>query len=124
MASERDSTGLAGEKLAEKHLAGLGYKCIARRYRAVVGELDLVFLEGRTVVFVEVKTQQSDRLIDPEARVTRTKQTALLKVARWFLREKKLEDRPCRFDVVSVILAKTAPPEIRHIRDAFAPTRW
>lgn len=124
MASERDSTGLAGEKLAEQHLAGLGYKCIARRYRAVVGELDLVFLEGGVVVFVEVKTQHSDRLIDPEARVTKTKQTALLKVARWFLREKKLEDRPCRFDVVSVILSDTGPAQIRHIRDAFVPTRW
>lgn len=124
MATERDSLGLAGEQFAEKHLRGLGYKCIARRYRAVVGELDLVFLEGKTVVFVEVKTQQSDKIIDPESRVTKTKQAALLKVARWFLREKKLEERPCRFDVVSVILGGDGKPQIRHIEDAFMPKKW
>lgn len=124
MATERDALGLAGERFAEQHLRGRGYKCIARRYRAIVGELDLVLLERRTVVFVEVKTQQSDVHIDPESRVTKAKQIALLKIARLFLRERKLEDRPCRFDIVSVLIGADGKPRIRHIEDAFIPRNW
>ena len=114
----RHQFGLEGEKLAEKHLVRRGMKTLARRFNTPVGELDLVMLEGPTVVFVEVKTRADRRLADPEDAVTRTKRRRLAKAMQWFLRARKLEDRPCRFDVVSIVCAEGQPPEVTHIEDA------
>ena len=50
------SLGERGEELAARYLRGLGDKIVARSDRAVLGEVDLVAVDGRTVVFVEVKT--------------------------------------------------------------------
>ncbi|MBK9127344.1 MAG: YraN family protein [Phycisphaerales bacterium] len=117
MSDPRHALGLAGEKLAESHLAQLGMKCLARRFATPAGELDLVMVDGDTVVFVEVKTRADRALADPQDAVTPAKQRRLGRAARWFLSQKRLERHPCRFDVVGVILAPPAPPRIEHIRD-------
>ena len=49
--------GQRGERAAAKYLKKLGYKIVARGQRGRRGELDLVAVDGRTVVFVEVKTR-------------------------------------------------------------------
>jgi putative endonuclease len=118
MPSERDEFGRRGEELAERFLIAAGLKFVTRRYGTPVGELDLVFLDGRTVVFVEVKTQRDRRLLDPHERVTTPKQRKLLKAAEWFLHRRRLTRRPCRFDVVGVVL-DGIEPEVVHVRDAF-----
>ncbi len=115
----RQSLGLAGERHAEKHLKRKRYKTIARRYRTPVGELDLVMGHGATIVFIEVKTRRDCELADPQDAVGPTKQRHLTKAARWFLQAKRLDDRPCRFDVVAITLPATGPPQIEHIEDAF-----
>ncbi len=51
--------GGRGERAAEKYLKRLGYKIIARGLRTRQGEMDLVAVDGRTIVFVEVKTGTS-----------------------------------------------------------------
>ena len=53
------SLGQRGEEAAERYLKRRGYKVLARGNRLRPGELDLVMLDGRTIVFVEVKTRQS-----------------------------------------------------------------
>ena len=55
----RKTLGQRGEKEAARHLQRLGYKILARGRRLASGELDLVALDGRTIVFVEVKTRTS-----------------------------------------------------------------
>ncbi len=124
MNDPRHQRGLEGERLAERHLRRLGLTFVTRRFRTSAGELDLVFREKQTIVFVEVKTQRDDRLIDPQERVTRSKRQRLLRAARAFLVARRWTDRPLRFDVVSVLLPDSGPPTIRHDPDAFAPTRW
>ena len=49
------NTGLTGEMLAEQYLVEQGMSVITRRFRGGDGEIDLVMLDGETVVFVEVK---------------------------------------------------------------------
>lgn len=120
----RHELGLQGERLAESFLRKRGLKTIARRYDTPVGELDLVMRERDTLVFVEVKTLRDRRFDDPENRVTPAKQSKLLKAAKWYLTRKRQTERPCRFDVVSVVLGDADNPEIEHFPDAFAPTQW
>jgi putative endonuclease len=53
------SLGQRSERAAERYLRHKGYKIVARRERGRLGELDLVAVDGRTVVFIEVKTRTS-----------------------------------------------------------------
>lgn len=120
----RHELGLQGERLAESFLRERGLKTVARRFNTPVGELDLVMCERDTLVFVEVKTLRDRRFDDPENRVTAGKQRKLLKAAKWYLTRKRQTERPCRFDVVAVVLSDTGEPEIEHFADAFSPTKW
>jgi len=119
----RQDTGRRGEELAEQMLRRRGMKTVARRYRTPYGEIDLIMRDGRTVVFVEVKTQSSDRLGSPHERVSTGQRRRMERAARTFLHMRRWTDRPCRFDVVSVVLPPGGPPHVQHFPDAFVPRR-
>ncbi len=124
MSVGRSELGLQGERLAEAFLKQRGLKTLARRYSTPVGELDLVMREAETIVFVEVKTLRDRVFKDPQEQVTLAKQRKLIKAAQWFIHRKRWTDKPCRFDVVAVVLAEEGEPEIEHFPDAFLPKRW
>ncbi|MFQ5807441.1 MAG: YraN family protein [Phycisphaerae bacterium] len=124
MSDTRSELGLQGERLAEAFLRKRGLKTLARRFATPVGEIDLVMREAETVVFVEVKTLRDRTFKDPQDQVKLPKQRKLLKAAQWFLNRKRWTDKPCRFDVVAVVLPEQDEPEIEHFPDAFVPERW
>jgi putative endonuclease len=115
---------LAGEAAAASYLRRKRHKLLARRYNCPAGELDLVTRDGETIVFVEVKTQRDRRAQDPEFRVSATKRARLIRAARWFVQRRGWHERPCRFDVLAVILPPAGPPEIEHFEAAFTPRAW
>lgn len=115
----RIELGQLGERLAEKHLEGLGYAIIARNHRSHLGELDLVGREGTCWVFVEVKTRRSRRCGTGAEAVTAQKRARLVRLAQAFLAWQGQQDACCRFDVIDVFLPWDGSPEIRHIRGAF-----
>lgn len=115
--------GAAGEKIAARALRRDGYRITARNYACPVGEIDLVALDGDTIVFVEVKTRRSGQSADPEANVHREKRRRLTRAAKYYLMQKKVQGQPCRFDVVSVVTDPGSDrPEVEHFVDAFGPT--
>jgi len=117
--------GREGERLAEKYLRRRGFKTVVRRFATPVGELDLVMLDGQTVVFVEVKTLRSRQFADPQDAIDREKIGHLARAARWFLQSRRWYDRPCRFDAVAVTVPVVGDAEIEHFPDAFEPpTSW
>ncbi len=124
MSDTRRDLGLQGERLAEAFLKNCGLRPLTRRYNTPVGELDLVMRDADTVVFVEVKTLRDDRFIEPHEHVGRAQQRHLIKAARWLLERKHWMDRPCRFDIVGVVLPDVGEPRIQHFPDAFKPPRW
>jgi putative endonuclease len=83
------------------------------------GELDLVALDGRTVVFVEVKSNRGGRFGAPEEMVTPSKQRRLTRLALWYLQRRGWLGRPARFDVVAVDWDGGGAARLRHFRDAF-----
>lgn len=113
--------GAAGERAAAKFLRRAGLRIIDKNFRTAIGEIDLVGLDGETIVFVEVKTLCSDDAADPEGKVDRRKQDKLVRVARDWLTRHRYPDRAYRFDAVSVVMPAGGPPEIRHIVEAFVP---
>jgi putative endonuclease len=58
MPSPRGALGRLGEEHAAAYLRGAGYTLLARNWRCVYGELDLVAQQGGQVVFVEVRTRR------------------------------------------------------------------
>ena len=115
--------GRQGEAVAAKYLKRAGYRIIARGDRSAPGELDLVALDGRTVVFVEVKTRQSDQSGHPSEAVDPAKQRRLTRLAVTFLKRHGLLEQPARFDVVAVTWPEgSRQPAVEHIRNAFDAT--
>ena len=112
--------GPLGEKLAARFLKSRGYRILPRNYVTSVGEVDLVAREGDVLVFVEVKTRTTDDFGGPLLGVHRAKQRKLGLLARTYIAQKKLDEVPCRFDVVGILLGDNEKdPEIELIRDAF-----
>lgn len=114
----RHELGRRGEDLAARHLESLGYRVVARNHHNAIGELDLVALDGPTVVIVEVKTRARTGRAPAEA-VDYRKQRKLTMTATLFLKSQQWLDRPARFDVVEVICPPGAAPVVRHLKNAF-----
>ena len=112
--------GRRGEEAAARFLKRLGYKILARGRRLAPGELDLVALDGRTIVFVEVKTRTSADVGHPAEAVDAVKQRKLTRLAVTFLKRHGLLEFPARFDVVAITWPEgRGRPVIEHFKNAF-----
>ena len=116
------SLGDKGEAAAARFLRRLGYKLVARGERTPAGEIDLIAVDRRTVVFVEVKTRSSElqgRGIDA---VDEDKQQRLSLAALAYLKRHDLLECQARFDVVEIYWPpERRRPEIIHFKHAFEP---
>ncbi len=98
----RQLLGARGERAAARFLRRRHYAIVARNYRCPVGEVDLIALDGATIVFVEVKTRSGTSFGAPAEAVTRRKQRQIVRVATYFLTTHRLHGRQVRYDVVGV----------------------
>jgi putative endonuclease len=123
MTEARLRTGRSGEELACRHLGAVGMSVLERNSRTRAGELDVVALDGRTLVFVEVKTMRAGGRrgpVRPELAVGRRKQIQVRRLARAWLAEASPPPHDAlRFDVVGVLLERDGSASVTHIRDAF-----
>jgi putative endonuclease len=110
--------GRKGEDAAAKFLKKQKFKILERNYRVKTGEIDIVAWEGNVLVFVEVKTRQSDFFARPIESVGFHKQQRLRRLVDRYLAEHELPESDVRFDVVSIVM-RDRKPEIEHIRNAF-----
>ncbi|MCL2329996.1 MAG: YraN family protein [Phycisphaerae bacterium] len=117
----RSILGRSGERRGEKFLRRLGYRLVTRNYKCPLGEIDLIFLDGTTVVFVEVKTRSSSQHADPQDAVNRDKQKRIGRCATYFLRQTQSEHRVCRFDVLAIVDSPERGCRIEHFINAFTP---
>ena len=109
MSRARNILGKIGENLACHELERRGYAVLARRYRSRGGEIDIVAAQGPTVVFVEVKTRDGSAYGSGADAVTWTKRRRIVAAATDFLMRHRMIDRPCRFDVVSIVVGAEGP---------------
>ena len=114
----RQSLGKLGENLACAALTERGYAIIARRYRTRLGEIDIVARDGDTTVFVEVKLRTASDFGGGAVAVNAAKQRKVALMAMDYLARHRLEDRPCRFDVIAID-AEGDPPRLEVYQDAF-----
>lgn len=124
MGARRDNVrlGREGETAAAAHLESMGYRLVARNVRYRHGEIDLVAMDGETLVFVEVKTRTGQGYGLPAESVTHRKQCQLIRLAETFLAGWTGRYAGCRFDVVAVRPSGLGGWTCEVIQDAFA--RW
>ncbi len=115
--------GDRGERAAVRFLKRKGYRIIAQQFRNQFGEIDIIALDGKQIVFVEVKTRTSTNSGQLFEAVNRAKQQKLTKLALAWLKKKKRLDQSARFDVVSVVWPEDQKePAIQHFMNAFEAT--
>lgn len=114
------SFGKHGEDLATSFLQKHGYKIIDRNFRTRGGEIDIVALDGNTLVYVEVKARTSGEFGLPEEAVTRQKIKFLQRAAKFYRNNRQNLKLPQleRIDVVAVDLRNFNSPGIRLIKNA------
>lgn len=125
MTVQRQRIGRAAEDLVATRLAAAGWEIVERNARTRFGELDIVALDGRALVFVEVKAGRAGSAFGPERPVLSVNWRKQLKVRRlataWIA---ECRDVPhyteIRFDAVGVTFDRSGrATEVEHIRGAF-----
>lgn len=101
--SDSGAAGQQAESRALQELQRHGLKLITRNWRCRRGELDLVMLDGDTVVFVEVRFRRHAAWGGALESVDARKRSRLAAAAEHFLLEhSRWRRQPCRFDVVAL----------------------
>lgn len=115
--SEHNDIGRNGEDVASAFLVQIGYKIVARNWRFGPKEIDIIAIDGDTMVFVEVKTRSTLAFELPQEAVTPRKMRNLVEAADAYLQQHDIQLNS-RFDIVSV-LNGNPPKVIEHLIDAF-----
>jgi putative endonuclease len=111
--------GKRGEEIAVSYLKGQKFVIVERNYRCKCGEVDIIARDGRSFVFVEVKTRRTLSFGPPQLAVTPFKQRQISKAALTWLAKNRVTESNARFDVIAILLRDRQVPEIEHIRNAF-----
>ena len=112
--------GTRSERAAARYLRRLGWRILAHNYTCPHGELDLVAVEDRCVVFVEVRSTEREDSERTAASVDEAKQRRLTRLALHFLQEKNLLGCAARIDVLILSWPPgRREPAIEHHRSAF-----
>jgi putative endonuclease len=124
MTYARQRLGRAAEQLVATRLERCGWWIVGRNVRLPSGELDIVALDGSTLVFVEVKAGRASAAVGPERpahAVGRRKQIKLRRLAREWIAERRGPSGVAgyRFDVVGVSFGHDGLADVDHIRAAF-----
>ncbi len=117
--TDNKTLGERGEAIAASYLTGLKFAIVERNFRCKGGEVDIIAREGKTYVFVEVKTRRNLSFGPPQMALTPFKQRQISKAALTWLAKKRLFGADARFDVIAILVPDHQVPVIDHIRNAF-----
>jgi putative endonuclease len=100
--NRNSSTGKKAERQAEQYLRAQGLAVVKRNFRCRTGEIDLIMLDGKTLVFIEVRHRSNPQFGSGAETVDWHKQRKLIRAASHFLAtHPRYNGCECRFDVVA-----------------------
>ena len=112
------SLGNEGERITAEYLKARGYHILERSFRCKGGEVDLIALDGATLVFIEVKLRRSLARGTPLEAVTAVKEARVRRAAQVYLAYCGSIFQRIRFDVVA-IMKSSKRTDITHLKAAF-----
>ena len=120
--NEKHIRGKFGEDYTADYLLNKGMKIISRNFRRKGGELDIVALDGKMLVVVEVKARKFGSLTDGLDAMTPKKLQSIVRTAQRFIDETDVDFDEMRFDVAEITLTTEKIPrvlEFSYYEDAF-----
>lgn len=114
MKQNNRAVGTDYERVAGAYLETLGYCILEYNFRCRSGEIDIIARDGEYLVFCEVKYRESQVKGHPLEAISVVKQRRISRCASFYLQTHKLQDMPCRFDVVGIL-----GEEITLLKNAF-----
>lgn len=128
------SLGERGEHLAAEFLVKNGYRLVVSNFKApvgrnskgvqVTGEIDIIALDGETLVFIEVKTRRSDAFTPVITNVDTRKQRQIIRTAKVYRKIFGIREMLFRYDVVTVLMPKHAKPTIELTKGFWSESKF
>ena len=112
----KDVLGQQGEQVAAQFLTEAGLAVLGRNWRCSQGEIDIIALDGRTLVICEVKTRSGVRFGTPLEAISKPKLRRLRRLAVAWVRAHGLVFDQIRIDVISVLRAASGEFTVEHVR--------
>jgi putative endonuclease len=119
MTRATNAVGAYGERVAAQALAAAGMRILARNWRCRHGEIDVIALDGTTIVFCEVKTRRRYDYGAPIEAIGPAKVRRLRALAAQWLAENPAYRGEVRFDVISVRPQASGSAGVEHVKAAF-----
>jgi len=115
------------ESKALDFLIEKGLTLIQKNFHCQTGEIDLIMLHGKDLVFIEVRSRRKNSLMSAAESITSHKKQKIMRTAQYFLlsqanlllSQSQGNPPPCRFDVVCLELGEPQTVKIEWIQNAF-----
>lgn len=108
--------GNKGEDIACDFLLKNGYKIIERNFNCFQGEIDIIAIDNKDIVFIEVKTRRNMHYGEPIDSINFYKKKHILKASTYYLYINNLYNKYIRFDVIEVYIFKDFV-KVNHIKN-------
>lgn len=119
--AKQQKIGLLGEDTACQFLLNNGYSILERNWRFSKAEIDIIAMNNKVLVFVEVKAKSYTYYGAPEESISPYKENLIFDAANQYMFKIKHEWE-IRFDIISIVFDKDLKPTITHFKDAFFPS--
>ena len=116
--ADHNDFGKMAEDLAVDFLVKAKYRILARNFRYLKAEVDIIAEFENQIIIVEVKARQTDAFLEPQEAVNKKKIKLLISAANYYIEENNI-DKEVRFDIISILPNKQKTLEITHITNAF-----
>lgn len=116
--ADHNDFGKIAEDLAVDFLVRNQYKILARNFRYLKAEVDIIAEFNNQIIIVEVKARNTEAFLEPQEAVNKKKIRLLISAASYYIEENNI-DKEVRFDIISVLPNKQKTLKIHHITDAF-----
>ena len=128
------SLGERGERLAADFLVKNGYRLVVANFKvpvgrnskgvSVTGEIDIIALDGETLVFIEVKTRRSAEFTPVITNVDTRKQRQIIRTAKVYRKIFAIRDMATRYDVVTILMPKHTEPTIELTKGFWSESKF
>ena len=112
----KDAVGKYGERIAAQHLREAGLSIIDSNWRCELGEIDIVAVEGSTLVLCEVKTRSTLAYGTPAEALTPAKVHRLWRLAARYIADHQLHPAQVRVDLVAVVRRPRGSAQVEHVQ--------
>ncbi|WP_129407912.1 YraN family protein [Marinitoga lauensis] len=96
-----NNKGKIYEDIAVRFLKKKGFKILKRNFATKIGEIDIIALDKKCLVFIEVKGGK-DYIENPAYRVNNKKLQKIIKTANIFIKYNNIDFDETRIDVIGV----------------------